>query len=188
MEIERKWMVSDWPENIPSLKASLPLLQEHAMRQGYVCTRPTVRIREEALAGGPTTYMLTFKSAATADGLSRQEIEFPVSQEHFAQLEEMIGIPLIPKVRRTYLLPDGLHLEVNLVDDGLPSRFMYAEIEYASEEDAKAWNPASVGLARYLADDVTGQPGQTMGAFWETTRLPQGSFQKKELRKSPSYS
>lgn len=57
MEIERKWMVNGWPEG-------LPLKEEFAMRQGYISVRPTVRIREEALTGGKTRYVLCFKSAA----------------------------------------------------------------------------------------------------------------------------
>lgn len=167
MEIERKWMVKGWPEQSPALI----FVEEHLMRQGYICTRPTVRIREEAKKGGGTAYILCFKSAGSADGLSREEIEIPVSKEHFEQLEKLIGIPLIKKVRRTWLLPDGLRLEVNLVDEGLPSEFMYAEIEYGSERQAREWDPASAGLSQYLDDDVTGQPGQTMGAFWIATRL-----------------
>ncbi|MDO5132232.1 MAG: hypothetical protein Q4D81_04505 [Eubacteriales bacterium] len=167
MEIERKWMVSGWPQE----SLHLPLVSEHFMRQGYISTRPTVRIREEAESGGSTAFILCFKSAASADGLSRREVEIPVPEEHFRRLENLIGIPLIEKVRRTYLLPDGLHLEVNLVDSGLPSEFMYAEIEYVSGEQAENWVPSSEGLAQYLAEDVTGEPGQTMGAFWESTRL-----------------
>ena len=54
MEIERKWMVNGWPEG-------LPLKEEFAMRQGYISVRPTVRIREEALTGGKTRYVLCFK-------------------------------------------------------------------------------------------------------------------------------
>mgnify|MGYP000018479024 CR=1 FL=1 len=51
MEIERKWMVNGWPEG-------LAMEEEFAMRQGYISVRPTVRIREEALAGGRTDYVL----------------------------------------------------------------------------------------------------------------------------------
>ena len=65
MEIERKWMVKGWPEG-------LPLREEFAMRQGYISVRPTVRIREEALTGGRTDYILCFKSGG---GLAREEIE-----------------------------------------------------------------------------------------------------------------
>jgi len=48
----------------------------------------------------------------------------------------------LKKERRTYRLPDGLHLEVNHVDEGLPTEFWYAEIEYETEEQALAWKPA----------------------------------------------
>ena len=62
MEIERKWMVTGWPEG-------LPLEEEFTMRQGYISVQPTVRIREEALTGGSTDYILCFKSAG---GLARR--------------------------------------------------------------------------------------------------------------------
>ena len=164
MEIERKWMVDGWPEGLPLLRTAI-------MRQGYLCTRPTVRIREEAFAGGNTQFILCLKSAGSADGLVRQEIEIAIPEETFREIEKMIGIPLIEKERREYALSDGLILEVNDVDRGLPSHFMYAEIEYRSEEEAREWTPDRDGLPAYLADDVTGEKGQTMGAFWNMTRL-----------------
>ena len=164
MEIERKWIVKSWPQE----PASLPLIKEELMRQGYITVRPTVRIREESVTGGNTEYIVCFKSSGT---LSRKEIEISVSEEKFRELEDLIGIPLIPKLRRTYLLPDGLHLEVNLVDEGRSTEFMYAEIEYSTEQQALSWDPASVGLQEYLSDEVTNQPTRTMGAFWVLTRL-----------------
>ena len=98
MEIERKWMVTGWPEG-------LPLEEEFTMRQGYISVQPTVRIREEALTGGSTDYILCFKSAG---GLAREEIERSIDKDLFVQLEEkIIGKPLIKKVRRSYRLPDG---------------------------------------------------------------------------------
>ena len=111
MEIERKWMVNGWPEG-------LPLKEEFAMRQGYISVRPTVRIREEALTGGKTHYVLCFKSGG---GLAREEIERDIDPALFNDLEtKIIGRPLIPKLRRSYLLPDGAVLEVNHVDEGQP--------------------------------------------------------------------
>lgn len=124
MEIERKWMVTGWPEG-------LPMTEEFAMRQGYISVRPTVRIREEALRGGATAYILCFKSAG---GLAREEIERPIDKALFDELEQkIIGRPLIAKVRRSYALPDGCVLEVNHVDEGLATEFWYAEIEYPAE-------------------------------------------------------
>lgn len=161
MEIERKWMVNGWPEG-------LTMTEEFAMRQGYISVRPTVRIREEARTGGDTAYILCFKSEG---GLTREEIETPIDRPLFDALEQrIIGKPLIQKVRRGYALPDGLTLEVNHVDAGQPGEFFYAEVEYATEAQARAWQPASAGLAAYLDDEVTDQPGQSMGAYWEQTR------------------
>ena len=114
MEIERKWMVTGWPEG-------LPLQEEFTMRQGYISVQPTVRIREEALTGGSTDYILCFKSAG---GLAREEIERSIDKDLFVQLEEkIIGKPLIKKVRRSYRLPDGAVLEVNHVvrRSGIPN-------------------------------------------------------------------
>ncbi len=166
MEIERKWMVSDWPPE----ELGLPVLYEQSMRQGYINVRPTVRIREEAMTGGDTEYILCFKSGT---GLVRKEIEMDISADKFRELEDLIGLPLIPKVRRTYGLPDGNKLEVNHVDEGLPTEFWYAEIEYDSVASADNWDASSISplLAEYLNDDVTDDPGQTMGAYWIYTRL-----------------
>lgn len=166
MEIERKWMVTEWPQ------VSYPVVKEIAMRQGYVSVYPTVRIREEARSDGPTQYVLCFKSAG---GLSRKEIEMPLEPEKFRELEDLIGLPLIPKRQKVYALPGGLMLEVNLVDEGMPTAFMYAEIEYPSEQMALSWDPASCGLAAYLSDEVTGVPGQSMGAYWERTRTAENA-------------
>ena len=161
MEIERKWMVTGWPEGLPQT-------EEFAMRQGYISVRPTVRIREEARTGDRTDYVLCFKSAG---GLAREEIERSIDKELFDELEtKIIGKPLIPKTRRSYALPDGNVLEVNHVDVGRPTEFWYAEVEYPTVEAARAWQPAACGLADYLKDEVTDQPGQSMGAYWEQTR------------------
>ena len=166
MEIERKWMVKGWPEGdgFPLL----PLKEEFAMRQGYISVRPTVRIREEALKGGDTAYILCFKSGG---GLAREEIERPIDRQLFEELErKIIAKPLIGKIRRSYRLPDGLVLEVNHVDEGQPTEFWYAEVEYPTVEAARSWQPEAFGLGDYLSDDVTDQPGQSMGEYWVETR------------------
>ena len=125
MEIERKWMVTNWPD-----EKSFPLTETYQMDQGYISVRPTVRIRREALQGGRTALVLCFKGAGT---LSREEIETEIDADLFARLEHLIGKPLIKKERRSYRLPDGLTLEVNCVDKGLPTAFWYAEVEYKTE-------------------------------------------------------
>ena len=162
MEIERKWMVTNWPD-----EKSFPLTETYQMDQGYISVRPTVRIRREALQGGRTALVLCFKGAGT---LSREEIETEIDADLFARLEHLIGKPLIKKERRSYRLPDGLTLEVNCVDKGLPTAFWYAEVEYPTVEAALAWQPENCGLGAYLSNEVTGQPGQSMGEYWVETR------------------
>ena len=54
MEIERKWMVTGWPEGLTQTS-------DYQMDQGYISVRPTVRIRREALQGGRTALVLCFR-------------------------------------------------------------------------------------------------------------------------------
>ena len=163
MEIERKWMVKGWPEG-------LPMTAQLEMEQGYVAVRPTVRIRRESVVGGETHLVLCFKGEGT---LSREEIETDIDPELYEKLKKLIGKPMILKTQRRYALPGGLTLEVNLVDEGQPGCFWYAEVEFETEAQAQAWKPEGA-LAEYLNDEVTGQPGQSMGAYWAVTRLRAG--------------
>lgn len=160
MEIERKWLTDGWPQGLEEQRRIL-------MRQGYITTRPTVRIRSEA-SGDVTEYVLCFKGAAGPDGLAREEIETNIDPELFAKLEAFIGRPLIEKEQRRYALPGGLTLEVNQVDRGQPGEFFYAEVEFPTREAALAWQPGELG--EYLSDEVTGKPGQSMAAYWTETR------------------
>ena len=165
MEIERKWMVKGWPEGL-------------AMTEDYRWTGLHQRAAHgahprEALAGGPTALVLCFKGGGT---LSREEIETEIDAGLFAKLEHLIGKPLIHKERRGYLCPGGLTLEVNCVDPDLPTAFWYAEVEFASEAQALAWDPASAGLGAYLSDECTGKPGSSMGEYWVETPGPDRLF------------
>lgn len=160
MEIERKWLTDGWPQGLEEQRRIL-------MRQGYITTRPTVRIRSEA-SGDVTEYVLCFKGAAGPDGLAREEIETNIDPELFAKLEAFVGSPLIEKEQRRYALPGGLTLEVNQVDRGQPGEFFYAEVEFPTREAALAWQPGE--LEEYLSDEVTGKPGQSMAAYWTETR------------------
>lgn len=158
MEIERKWLTQGWPQGQPDRVIE--------MEQGYISVSPTVRIRSHRETGKADRYVLCFKSKG---GLVRQEIETDIDKALFDQLRDFIGKPLVKKVQRRYNLPGGLVLEANQVDPGQPTGFFYAEVEFASEADALAWQPVQ-GLADYLENEVTNQPGESMGAYWLRTR------------------
>lgn len=158
MEIERRWLVSDWPRLTPS-----SVLE---MEQGYFAVRPAIRIRREAVVGGPTAYVLCFKGKG---GLVREEIELDLTPDHYTRLKAMLGKPMIQKEQRRYALPGGLILEVNSVDPDLDTGFFYAEVEFPDEAGALAWTPPGE-LTAYLSHEVTGQPGESMASYWERTR------------------
>ena len=74
----------------------------------------------------------------------------------------------VRKTYKVYALPDGLRLEVSLVDAGTPRAFFYAEVEFDTLEQARAFVPPAC-----LGRDVTEEPGWSMGAYWEKTRMHQ---------------
>lgn len=198
MEIERKWMVQGWPEGYAlqkeeemrqgyvSVRPTVRIREEKLLMSGDGAPVQNQVVPQDGEARNAADvensavqclrkplkdeFILCFKSKGR---LSRKEIELPIEEARFRELEDLIGLPLIPKLRRTYLLPDGHQLEVNHVDEGAPTEFWYAEVEFGSEDEARAFDPASVGLGEYLTDDVTEQPGQSMGAYWAATRLQQ---------------
>ena len=158
MEIERRWLVNGWPEGTPA--------QVWHMAQGYFAVRPAVRIRREAREGGPVQYVLCFKGKG---GLAREEVELPVEEKDYARLITLLSGPMIEKEQRRYPLPGGLTLEVNSVDPALETGLFYAEVEFPDEDSARAWAPPEAWAA-YLSRETTGQPGESMAAYWARTR------------------
>ena len=86
MEIERKFLISGFPEG-------LPLLGEAVLKQGYLCTDPVVRIRSKE-QDGRTTYRLCFKGEGR---LVRQETELDLTAEQFAELKNLLRAPMVRK-------------------------------------------------------------------------------------------
>lgn len=154
LEIERKYKLDRFPDALPELFRA-------DVEQGYLSTRPTVRIRSVRTAE-QTTYELCFKGEGD---LAREEIELPLTAELFAQLRGLVNGPLIRKDFRVYALPDGKRLECSLVDAGEPTSFWYAEVEFASIEEANTFIPPDC-----VGEDITGLPGVSMGSYWRRTR------------------
>ena len=127
-----------------------------------------MRIREEALTGGDTQYILCFKSAGT---LAREEIERPIDQELFRQLEQkIIAKPLIGKLRRSYALGETHLLEVNRVDQGQPTEFWYAEVEFDTVEDAPDFRPRIGGWKSISARKLRTSRARAWGLIGKKTR------------------
>ena len=127
MEIERKFLVTTPPENYGSFP-------HHEIEQAYLCTEPVVRIRKE-----DDNYYLTYKSKGL---LAREEYNLPLTKEAYAHLLTKADGNVLTKKR--YLIPvpgrEDLTVEFD-VFEGKFAGLMLAEIEFSSEEDAKAFPP-----------------------------------------------
>jgi adenylate cyclase len=138
-EIERKYLLKpgQWQ----------PTANGHRMAQGYLSRDPdrTVRVRlvgEEAF--------MTVKSRRT--GITRTEIEFPITLEHARDLLELCYQPLIDKTRHE-VMHDGMLWEVDVfhgANDGL----IVAEIELPAED-------TPFTLPDWIAAEVTHDPRYT---------------------------
>ena len=134
MEIERKFLVKDLPENLESY-------EQKRISQGYLCTNPVVRIRRSN-----DDYFLTYKSKGL---MAREEYEMPLTAEAFEHMLPKIDGILIDKIR--YLIPlDETHTaELDVFQRKLaPLRLV--EVEFESVEDANAFVPPA-----WFGDDVT---------------------------------
>ena len=154
MEIERKFKIEKFPDQLP--------LEYHGfVEQGYLCTEPTVRIRRST-ASPETPEPLNCKICIKSKGtLVREEIETPITSDQFDRLAAMLPRKPVTKDFRVFSLPGGLQLEVSLVDEGEPTSFMYAEVEFDSVEAAEAFVPPD-----YLGDELTYVPGASMSEYW----------------------
>ncbi len=155
MEIERKFLLSAFPED-------LPLKGRFEVCQAYLSTEPEVRIRRRTAESGETAYFLTIKSGG---GLARREVELSIQGEQFQALADMVPHPFIQKELRLYELPGGLELECSLVDRGSETEFMYAEVEFPSVKAAERFTPC-FGYDR----EITRCPGSGMKHYWRRTR------------------
>lgn len=159
MEIERKFLMHEMPKH-------LDIKQNCWIQQGYISTDPEVRIRLKLTSEG-ITYKLTFKGNGD---LGREETEIELTKEQYHKLLEMIDRPLIQKNYFIFHLPTDkkdYELEFSTVDRGTPKEFMYAEIEFESEEEALSFVPPS-----FLGPEITYDSFYKMKNYWLRTNYP----------------
>lgn len=149
VEIERKWLMDAFP--------TLPYEKEYTTEQGYLSFGPAVvRIRRYMDAPAKAC-VLTIKGGGT---LARTEVETPLTADQYEALLPLLAAPSARKKTRLYPLPGGLTLECSLVDEGEPTAFYYAEVEFDSIEAAQAFMPPP-----WLGREVTEEPGHSMAAY-----------------------
>lgn len=143
MEIERKWLIDAFPEGLTPC-------EEKVTYSWYVSTTPVVRLRHSR-----GRYILTFKGEGH---LSREEIESEIPENFAKEIIRFVGKEPIVKTMKVYDLEGGLKLECSAVDD----TFMYAEVEFDSEDEANAFAAPS-----YLGKEVTYDPQMKMNNYWK---------------------
>jgi len=132
--------------------------------QSYISINPEVRIRKRinlSLFGNEESvnYKLCFKS----DGdLSREEVEVDITEDKYYNLLHMISGEPIKKEYRQFNIYDTYIAECSIVDND----WMYAEVEFNSEEDANNFIPPD-----WFGEEVTYDKNYKMKNYWKQTRL-----------------
>lgn len=143
MEIERKFLVKELPENLEQYTCKV-------IEQGYLCRMPTVRIRKSN-----EDYILTYKSDfgigqdenRTAKVLN--EIEVPLNEEGYLHLREKVDNHIIAKKRYLIPLEGGYTAELDIFEEQL-SGLMLVEVEFSNEEEANRFTAPS-----WFGEDVS---------------------------------
>ena len=142
VEIERKWLVRELPEDLGTWDAK-------ELEQGYVAITDDaeVRVRRSGGAGGPAR--LTVKSAP---GLRRIEEELELAPDAFERLWVLTDGRRLVKVRHTREAEPGVVLELDVYGGGLDG-LVTLEVEFADEQAARAWTPPP-----WVWRELTGDP------------------------------
>lgn len=161
MEIERQWLfdIDKMPERF--------CFCHKDMEQSYLNLEPEVRLRKEtskSIFESDTTYWITIKGNGD---LSREEINKQITKEEYEALKRIGNITedkVIKKIHlETYI--GKYKLELNIVDKDTENEFCYGEIEFASEEEALAFEPLD-----WFGEEVTYDNSYKMKNYWKRTR------------------
>lgn len=135
MEIERKFIPQDLPEDLTQFKY-------HKIEQAYLNTAPVVRIRRQ-----DDEYYLTYKGGGM---MSRKEYNLPLDRKSYEHLREKADGNIITKTR--YLIPindDSLTAELDIFE-GKFAGMLLVEVEFSSVEQADAFQKPD-----WFGEDVT---------------------------------
>lgn len=127
MEIERKYLIEK--NNIPFDYTQYPCRH---IEQGYLCTEPVVRIRQDN-----DEYILTYKSKGL---MVREEYNLPLTEPSYAHLKEKVDGRLIVKDRYVIPLEAELFIELDIFSGDL-SGLVLAEVEFPDITSAESFLP-----------------------------------------------
>ncbi|MBR4768809.1 MAG: CYTH domain-containing protein [Lachnospiraceae bacterium] len=133
MEIERKFLVREIPKDLDRYPHT-------DLVQGYLLFSPVVRVRKDG-----DRYYLTVKGGGM---MVREEYEVPIDEKGFLILAAKCEGRLIEKTR--YRIPYKVWTIELDVFHGFKEGLVLAEVEFASEEEARSFEGPD-----WFSDDVT---------------------------------
>ncbi|MEE1086951.1 MAG: CYTH domain-containing protein [Schaedlerella sp.] len=127
MEIERKYLIDK--NKLPFDYTQYPC---HHIEQGYLCTAPVVRIRQDN-----DEYILTYKSKGL---MVREEYNLPLTEKAYSHLKEKVDGRLIIKNRYVIPLENELFIELDIFSEDLDG-LVLAEVEFPDVDSANTFTP-----------------------------------------------
>ncbi|MBP3740351.1 MAG: CYTH domain-containing protein [Bacteroidales bacterium] len=142
MEIERKYLVRELPDNLDSYPHT-------EIEQGYLITSPTLRIRRMG-----DSYILTVKERrrTSTTAIVNREEEFAMTADSYTSLKAKCEGIMVCKTRYRIPLSGGLTAELDIFH-GVHEGLRLVEVEFPSEEGADAFVAPA-----WFGDDVSGDP------------------------------
>lgn len=134
MEIERKYALNFLPGELSQYRYKV-------IEQGYLCHKPTIRIRKSN-----DDYILTYKSKfgierkSENSALINNEVELPLTEDAFYELKAKTDGNIIHKTRYLIPLDNGLTAELD-VFEGKLAGLNVVEVEFPDEKTADEFTP-----------------------------------------------
>lgn len=135
LEIERKFLLPEYPQQLIH-EGQLKILTRHSIDQTYLAIDggQELRVRKITdLDSGEVTYTHTFKDGK---GISREEIEYFISEGLYNQMIE--AVKMIPLVKeRTTGIWNGITIEIDVYTQ---LKLSVLEVEFDSLEEAESFD------------------------------------------------
>ena len=128
MEIERKFKVLKLPNNIEKYEKT-------EIEQGYLCIKPTVRIRKN-----DDIYTLNYKwkdkNIVEQNAIQNIEYEMPLTKENYEHLFSKVDNNMIIKTRYKIPIENKLIAEVDVFHGKLEG-LVFSEVEFKNLNDSE---------------------------------------------------
>lgn len=157
MEIERKFLLDRTPDELIA-QGAFNRLSQHRIDQTYLALDEQQEVRVRRLVDedtGEVEYTHTFKQG---NGMSREEIEYSITESIYEQLFRASGAVPLTKTRTTGEW-NGLTVELDRYDQ---LNLTVAEVEFDSMEDAEAFVPPD-----WFGEDISSKREYSNKKVWK---------------------